>query len=170
MTDVVSKLTDPAIFAEKLLAFQGNPIELFPFQRDLLRGVDWLHDRIAIQKGRAIGASFLCSIAITFTSFVHNDVRIAIISKTKEQAGFIFEHVRRFYEGSAILSKYIDRSKTKVDELHLTNGSIVVHRTAGHRGDNLRGFHCQGRGALFLDESRLLFPLLNRNHVHVVCP
>lgn len=153
MQEIAEKLRDPVIFAESLLTFQGKALSLFDFQQDLLRSVDWLTDRICIQKGRAIGASFLCSIAITFTAFVHNDVRIAIVSKTKEQAGFIFEHVRRFYESSPILSKYIDRNKTKVDELYLTNGSIVVHRTAGHRGDNLRGFHCQGRGALFLDES-----------------
>lgn len=144
---------DPARFAETLLTFQGQPLRLFDFQKSFLRSIDWLHDRIAVQKGRAIGASFMCSIAIVFASFVHDDCRIAIVSKTKEQSGYIFEHVRRFYESSPLLAKYIDRPKTKIDELHLTNGSVVVHRTAGARGDNLRGFHCQGRGALFLDES-----------------
>ena len=150
---MIENLTDPVFFAEKLLTFQGKPLSLFPFQKDLLRSIDWLKDRIAIQKGRAIGASFVCAVAITFSSFVNNDARFGIISKTKEQSGFIFEHVRRFYEGSPILSKYIDRHKTKIDELHLTNGSIVVHRTAGHRSDNLRGFHCQNKGGLLLDES-----------------
>lgn len=144
---------DPVRFAETLLVYQGKPLTLFKFQKEFLRSTDWLLDRLAIQKGRAIGASFMCSIAITFAAFVNDDARFAIISKTKEQSGYIFEHVLRFFYSSPILSEYIDKRKTKVDELHLTNGSIVVHRTAGHRGDNLRGFHCQNRGAIFFDES-----------------
>jgi hypothetical protein len=140
-------------FAETLLTYQGKPLDLYPFQREFLRSVDWLHDRVAVQKGRAIGASFMCSIAIVYAAFIHNDARIAIISKTKEQSGYIFEHVCRFFRASPILADYVNEQRSKTDELILSNGSVVVHRTAGHRGDNLRGFHCQGRGALFLDES-----------------
>lgn len=149
----IEQLTDPVTFCESLLTYQGKPLRLYNFQKNLLHDVDFLNDRICVLKGRAIGASFLVAVACCFYLFCFNDIRLGVISKTERQSGWIFEHTCRFLKSSPILSRYIDRSRTKVDELWLTNGSMMVHRTAGVRGDTLRGFHVEGRGAVVFDES-----------------
>lgn len=156
-------LKNPVQFCQQLLVYQGKPLRLYPFQKEILEKYNFFYDRFCLLKGRAIGGSFLMAAAITYYASCYSDARIAIISKTMVQSGWIFDHVRRFFETSDILNEWVDKKRSKKETLWLKNGTSVQHFTAGHNAENLRGFHCEGKGFLCFDESASISEIAVQN-------
>lgn len=144
-------------FIEDFLTFKGEPVRLYPFQRDIADGSDFLTEKVAIRKGRQVGGSLLVSALIVYYASTVPYCTVIIVSKTLDQAGLIATYTRDFFNQSATLRKLIDSKQTTKQDLYLRNGSRVITRSAGQmRADTLRGHSIQGRGFLVFDESAFI--------------
>lgn len=149
-----SQLKEPVAFIEKLLTFQNKPFKLFDFQKDVAKSINLLRDRVCLLKARQVGGTILVAAMLVHAATTNPNATFIVVSKTQEQAGFCYRYSREFFESSPILSRMIDRKKTRKDELVLKNGSRILARTVGmDAATNLRGISCSGNGGLVLDES-----------------
>ena len=164
---VLQKLRDPVTFIESFLRFQGKPFKLYDWQKRIAREVNLLHDKVCLQKARQVGGSLFVASLIVFASFINNDAKFIVVSKTARQATFIAKYVREFYVGSPQLAKLIDRKRTTKHELILKNGSSILDVTAGQDADNLRGETLSSRGCLILDESAYLTANSQQTLTHI---
>ncbi|RJR13729.1 hypothetical protein C4585_01575 [Candidatus Parcubacteria bacterium] len=164
---LVRKLNDPATFIETMIRFQGKPVRLYDFQKEIARSINILTDRVCIQKARQIGGSLLVAWLIVDSAYKTNNATIIIVSKTREQATFIAQYVRESFESTPMLAKFIDRKKTTKHDLRLKNETLILDRTAGDDASNLRGISCRGRGCLVLDESAYVKSEATETLLHV---
>ncbi len=147
----------PVEFIERFLSFKGKPFTLYPFQKTIARGSNFLRDKVAIRKGRQVGGSILVSALIVYYTACNPFCTTIIVSKTKDQASLISTYTREFFRSSPTLRKLIDHNQTTKLDLYLCNGSKVITRSAGMmRADTLRGHSIQGFGFLCFDESSFI--------------
>lgn len=164
---LAKKFSDPVTFIEHFFRWKGKPFKLYPFQKEIARNIDLLHDRAVIQKGRQVGGSIFMGAMIAFSAYTNNDAVFILVSKTAEQSGFIASYVKRFLESNPIIAEIIDYKKTNRTDLWLKNGTVCYNRTAGDSGDNLRGISCENKGALIFDESAYLPDKASKALLHV---
>ncbi len=152
--DYISKLADPVTFIEALLSFQGKPLRLYPYQKQIARQSNWIKQRknIAILKARQVGGSILVAALLTYYLYVHNGIKVLCLSRTQEQSGLIYEYVRDFFETSPILSSAINYKKTVKHDLYINN-SRLAQRTTGADSRNIRGLSLSSNGLLVVDEA-----------------
>lgn len=150
------KRKGPVWFIEKFLTFKGKPFTLYDFQKHIANTTDFMHDRVAICKGRQVGGSLLVAALIVYYVCCNPFSTCIIVSKTKDQASLISTYVREFIEQSA-LRELVNKTQTTVLDLYLVNKAKVITRSAGMvRGDTLRGHTIGGNGFLCYDESSFL--------------
>ncbi len=137
----VQKSTDIVDLIESLLVWQGKPVRLLPWQKNVAREMASLREpkHFCIVKGRQVGGSFLCSCLIAVWAFIYSRLTSLVISKTQSQATYIAAYARALIQASPVISQYIDEKRTRKYDLWLTNDSHLMDRTLGVSGVNLRG-------------------------------
>jgi hypothetical protein len=152
VSDRLAPLRDPKTFC-KLLTFEGAAFKPYDYQIDII-GEDIADPncRLAIRKGRRIGASIATGGAIVRAAVLHPWTKYLIIGPTKEQSGFVFEYASDFIRSNDWLRSLKDVERSRVDRIILKNGSEIVKRTAGNDGSYLHGFSVN-RGAVIFDEA-----------------
>jgi len=161
------KLSDPVQFVESMIRFQGKPVQLYDFQKEIIGSVDVLHDRVAIVKSRQVGGSLLCAWMIAAAAYMNPHATFLVVSKTQEQSVFIYKYIRDAFEQSPLLAPMIDKRNSRKHDLVLKNKSVIHARTVGDDATNLRGWALSSNGCLCVDEASFVKSSAHETLLHI---
>ena len=152
----------PGILTENLLKLQGKPLELAPFQEEIVKEITQpVNRRVIICCSTQAGKSLSTAAGILLSAILHDNERIVIVSHSIKQAKIIYDYVINFLVNNPYFKEFInyeavDAEKLKKElsreKMTFKNGSSIKILSAGGigKGEGLLGHSAD---KLIIDES-----------------